>query len=342
MTRGPSSTNVQCIFAAALLCAGAHAVEVDSASLVRQLRFAPYQYDATLPLRTTEKRMPDKLVTQTALRARWRVEYSSIHDARVPAIFSLPTKRQAKAPAVILLAGSGGHKDSDYVRIAADLMATLGYASLSIDAQYHGERSTPGGDGDFHFIQLNANRDAWIQTVVDLRRAVDYLTSRPDIDPDRIGFLGFSQGGMVGGTFIGVEPRIRSACLAIPGAGFVEYARGMAALRYAAMAEVIFPPLGVLRFARQATMYNTVTGATLETNAELCDPIHFVGGFAPRKLLILAATKDELIPRAATLALHNAAREPKQLVWFNSGHVLPPTALVVNCKRFFSETLGSR
>ena len=64
----------------------------------------------------------------------------------------------------------------------------------------------------------------------------------------------------------------------------------------------------------------------------ITDPVYFIGRFSPRPLLMLSARRDELIPKFATEALFNAAGEPKELVWFNSGHVLPPTALIVNVK----------
>jgi fermentation-respiration switch protein FrsA (DUF1100 family) len=60
----------------------------------------------------------------------------------------------------------------------------------------------------------------------------------------------------------------------------------------------------------------------LEQNANIVDPVHFIGSFAPRPLLILAATRDELIPKYATEALADAAKEPKQVIWYNAGHTL--------------------
>lgn len=287
---------------------------------IETVRTALYDYDASAPLEATigpapvVKNEPAKL---KALRTRHLVTFTSVNDQRVPCILSLPKGGKKPLPAVILLAGSGGHKDTDYVRIAADMLCTLGMAALSVDAQYHGDRARKHRSGDIHFIQSPTNRDAWIQTVRDLRRAVDYLSARQDIDKDRIGFLGFSQGAMIGGTFIGVEPRLRAACLAVPGGDFLSWAE----------------KLGVVPDQARGR---------LEVAASLTDPIHFIGRYAPKPLLILAARKDELIPAEATEALVNAAREPKQLIWYNSGHVLPPNALVVDARSFFEKHLGKR
>ncbi len=51
----------------------------------------------------------------------------------------------------------------------------------------------------------------------DLRRSVDYLSSRPDIDSTRLAFSGTSWGGAMGGLMMGVEPRFRAGILVVAG-----------------------------------------------------------------------------------------------------------------------------
>jgi dienelactone hydrolase len=53
-------------------------------------------------------------------------------------------------------------------------------------------------------------RAAIVQEVVDMRRAVDVLQSRPYVDPKRIAFVGFSLGARVGAILAGTEHRIRA------------------------------------------------------------------------------------------------------------------------------------
>jgi formylglycine-generating enzyme required for sulfatase activity/tRNA A-37 threonylcarbamoyl transferase component Bud32 len=62
-----------------------------------------------------------------------------------------------------------------------------------------------------------AYRDATIQWMKDLRRSIDYLETRKDIDPQRIGFFGVSWGGMLGGLAPAVEPRLKVAVLYVAG-----------------------------------------------------------------------------------------------------------------------------
>jgi cephalosporin-C deacetylase-like acetyl esterase len=57
--------------------------------------------------------------------------------------------------------------------------------------------------------EAEAERDGYIQMVVDLRRAVDVLRTRKDVDPNRIGYVGHSLGRRGTGPLAAVEKRIR-------------------------------------------------------------------------------------------------------------------------------------
>jgi formylglycine-generating enzyme required for sulfatase activity/dienelactone hydrolase/predicted Ser/Thr protein kinase len=51
----------------------------------------------------------------------------------------------------------------------------------------------------------------------DLRRSVDYLETRKEIDADRIAYYGLSWGGPMGAVMLAVEPRIKASVLVIVG-----------------------------------------------------------------------------------------------------------------------------
>jgi pimeloyl-ACP methyl ester carboxylesterase len=57
------------------------------------------------------------------------------------------------------------------------------------------------------------DRDSWIAAVVDLRRAVDLLVARADVDPARIGYVGHSYGAQWGAILSAVDDRVRAAVL---------------------------------------------------------------------------------------------------------------------------------
>jgi eukaryotic-like serine/threonine-protein kinase len=58
-------------------------------------------------------------------------------------------------------------------------------------------------------------RDNAIETVKDLRRAVDYLQTRSDIDHDALAFFGYSWGGINGALALAQEPRLKVAVIDI-------------------------------------------------------------------------------------------------------------------------------
>ncbi len=64
---------------------------------------------------------------------------------------------------------------------------------------------------------LSGERDLVIQQTKDLRRSIDYLEMRPDIDRERLGFYGISDGARSGLILLAQEPRIRAAVLAAGG-----------------------------------------------------------------------------------------------------------------------------
>src|SRR5262245_55024766 len=62
-----------------------------------------------------------------------------------------------------------------------------------------------------------ADRNATIQQVQDLRRSIDYLETRDDIDREKLGFFGFSWGGQFGGLVPALEPRLKVSVLHVAG-----------------------------------------------------------------------------------------------------------------------------
>ncbi|MFC1640351.1 SUMF1/EgtB/PvdO family nonheme iron enzyme, partial [Gemmatimonadota bacterium] len=58
------------------------------------------------------------------------------------------------------------------------------------------------------------NTAHWVK---DLRRSVDYLETREDIDPERIGYYGYSWGGRLGAMMLAMEPRLRVGVLYLGG-----------------------------------------------------------------------------------------------------------------------------
>ena len=60
-------------------------------------------------------------------------------------------------------------------------------------------------------------RDHVLMWAKDLRRSVDYLETRPDIDAHKVAYFGVSWGGELGGIMPAVEPRIKAVVLYVAG-----------------------------------------------------------------------------------------------------------------------------
>lgn len=144
-------------------------------------------------------------------------------EERVPTLLVRPEKADKKLPVVISLHGTGGNKDSQKKLLVE--LANKGIIGVAIDARYHGERSG-GAKGSKAYS--DAITRAWkakegepqehpfyYDTCWDLWRTVDYLQSRPEIDPDRIGMIGFSMGGIETWLAAAVDERVKVAVPAI-------------------------------------------------------------------------------------------------------------------------------
>jgi dienelactone hydrolase len=288
------------------------------------MRMSFYTYDRGLPL--DAKLAP---LDATGEHTRYNLSYFSVHDQRVTAILSIPKRFAPPYPAVLLMHGSGGHKDADYIKTVSYELTKQGFATLSIDSQYRGDRKRADIVGELLNPDSFRMRDAWVQTVVDLCRGVDYLASRSDIDSSKIGYLGFSMGGMLGACLGGVEPRVSCFLLAVPGGGLVKIAQ-----------ELDKHP--ALKKYWPVTLTPEVM-KRVEEFATVCDPVHFVGKILPRPLLIIVAKHDELIPPEASQTLVDAAhaKEGENVKRMETGHVLNPV-VIFDVRKFFNDHFGKR
>ena len=84
-------------------------------------------------------------------------------------------------------------------------MAKRGAVSIMIDAPYWRPDVPPPAENE----KAEAERDGYIQMVVDLRRAVDVLVALKNVDSKRIGYVGHSLGATWGGPLAAVEKRIK-------------------------------------------------------------------------------------------------------------------------------------
>ncbi len=62
-----------------------------------------------------------------------------------------------------------------------------------------------------------AHRDQMLRWAREMRRAMDYAVTRPDVDSSKLAYVGYSWGARLGGVMLAVEPRLKVAVLNVPG-----------------------------------------------------------------------------------------------------------------------------
>jgi dienelactone hydrolase len=68
--------------------------------------------------------------------------------------------------------------------------------------------------------ETNRYREHVVMWGKDLRRAIDYLESRPDLARDKVAYFGSSWGGALGGIWPAIEPRLKASVLLVAGLVF--------------------------------------------------------------------------------------------------------------------------
>lgn len=160
-----------------------------------------YAYDKSYPLdtRIVEIYEEDSYTLE-------KIVFTNSLDERVPAYLAKPQSDSTSRPCVILLHGLNDSKDKWWdhdidKHVTGELLAA-GIAVFAPDLRYHGERSAMNNYqapmyltfGNEYFVR---SRNMIIQSTIDVRRALDYLGTRSDIDKSRIAVLGYSMGGMI-------------------------------------------------------------------------------------------------------------------------------------------------
>lgn len=269
---------------------------------------------ASLTPKFDEKNPPPQSLT-------YGVQFDGGNGAPVSANLYIPTSVKnaaTKAPAVLVLHGLGGKKED--VAILGMALANKGYVALAIDIAGHGARPR-FHDKAVADLDVNETRTVIGQTVADLRRAVDFLATRPEVDMSRVGFAGASIGGIIGGVFIGDEPRIQSASLWSAGGDWGKL-----------MMTSAHP------FAQKYHKPGAEPEEVIAKTLSDVDPLNTIGKFT-HPVLFLYGDKDTWVPTPCIEELFNAAHEPKKKIVYPGGHIPDPFSMLSETVKWFDASL---
>jgi hypothetical protein len=140
----------------------------------------------------------------------------------VPALLLLPDRRPARAPGLLFIHWHGGMYDlgkeqllvgDDAQSAYAPVCAEKGIVTLAIDSWCFGERKHAAvgsvGEQDAFKLMLWQGRVLFGMMMFDEFRGLDYLASRPEVDPGRLAATGMSMGATKAWWLAALDPRVR-------------------------------------------------------------------------------------------------------------------------------------
>lgn len=164
-------------------------------------------------------------------------------------------------------------------------------------------------------------RNRYLQLVIDLRRALDLMVARPDVDQNRIGYVGHSYGAFFGAMLTAVDKRIKTFVLLGGLARFTAHLQTSdwwESFRKSIPQEKLDDYLAKLK---------------------PLDPAEFIGKSAPAPVLFQCASYDEVVTPENCLNLYQTAAEPKQIRWYSSKHDFQDFDAVIDRLKWLQVTL---
>lgn len=256
-----------------------------------------YIYDKKLPFREEIREF-----SRSNNSITYEIFYDSVHHQRISALLTVPTVGVKPYPVILYLHGSGMTREIP--SIGLDLLASEGYAIFSLSAEFTNERKKEGIPSAGVVTPYPVEtRNAIIQTVIDYRRGIDYLETREDIDTKRIGIVGLSMGAFIGSILFSIDERIRCAAFAVGGADIETMAKKSILVRPALRIEE-----------------NKELVLKLKDFFAPVEPLNFIKNRG-RPVLMVNGKKDAIVPPECARALYEKFSEPKNIIWFDGGHV---------------------
>ena len=246
-------------------------------------------------------------------------------------------------PAITMAHGFAGTMEHGLARFA-QAFAAAGFVVLVHD---HRNFGTSGGN-------LRGDVEPW-QQIADWRRAISYLETRPEVDPNRIGLWGTSYAGGHALVLGATDRRLRCIVAQVPTiSGYEQGLRrvspdALPALEHAfnederaqlrgepprRQAVVSGDPAVPAAYRSQDAIdfyLQSIPGGLWENDitlrstraARMYEPGNWITRVSPTPLLLVVARDDRLTVADVALAAYERALEPKRLALIPGGHFNP-------------------
>jgi cephalosporin-C deacetylase-like acetyl esterase len=184
-------------------------------------------------------------------------------------------------------------------------------------------------------------------SVIEVRQIIDWASSRPELDKERIAILGISLGGFVSEIAMGVDKRIKAGVFMIAGGNSEK-------ITWITRSEAIIKGHGCTEAECREVRshYPQYLAETAEKGfgnvapfkgCFLTDALTFAPYLRERPVLMLNALWDKTIPKEATLDFWEACHKPS-IVWLPGTHItfwLWYPVIARKITSFLSSTFGT-
>ena len=182
----------------------------------------------------------------------------------------------------------------------AKMIATSGSPCILPALPYHLDRTPKNSLSGARFLRLNPSETlrSFRQAVVDVRSCLDWLEQRYGYHEFSI--VGISLGAILACVCMGVEPRLKRSVFILGGGD---------------VGEIVGSGLTTFFIRKKARV-----GLDENRQSQLLDPLTFAHLIRHRKVLMINARFDPVIPRKSTMKLWHALGEPP-IIWLPSTHI---------------------
>jgi len=228
-----------------------------------------------------------------------------------------PVDKSPPRPAVIVLHISDGQ--FVLARIICQHLASQQINALLVKMPYYGPRRSE--DEDVDWITENPEQlvQAVTQAVMDVRRAACWLSTRPEVDSNRIGLCGVSLGGFVAALTGGVDGQFGRSAILLAGGDLYE---------------TIANHSSEVHRLQKVLAKDEWTEARVRQLLHPVDPLTYAHRLRQNNVLMINGRDDQVVPASCAQKLADASGAT--LRWYPAGHY-SMVAYVPECLKLLTE-----
>jgi hypothetical protein len=222
----------------------------------------------------------------------------------VPLRVFVPEPPRGPVPVVVILHYWGAADLKPEVALASELNRR-GIAAAVLTLPYHLSRTPPGRRSGDMAIEPDVERmkETTLQSVWDVRRTLDFLATRPELDMSRVGIMGTSLGALVTALVYATDERVHAASFLLGGVDF---------------AQILWSSSRVV-LQRDALRRRGFTEERLREALADIEPANYLESRRGGRAFVIGARFDTVVPRQSTEQLIARLGDPKVL-WLDTGH----------------------